>query len=286
MVVVLLAALVAIGVTYLIMLVRIAQERGGLGINWEAVGLGAVTDFFDTLGIGSYAPSTAWIKFRRLVPDSFLPGVLTTGHALPTIAQALIFITLVEVDPFLLFGCIVAAVAGGLLGAPVVQRMAVRRLQLIVGIALLIAATLFIAKNLGLLPAGGNAVSLPAGMMILALAAHFVMGALMTAGIGLYAPSLAILSLMGLNPTAVFPIMMGSCAFLMPSSGLSFLASTRIDYRVVIGMTLGGIPAVLLAAYVVKELPLETLRWVVVTVVLYAAAVMLRSAFQRDEMPG
>ena len=152
MVVVLLAALVAIGVAYLIMLVRIAQERGGLGINWEAVGLGAVTDFFDTLGIGSYAPSTAWIKFRRLVPDSFIPGVLTTGHALPTIAQALIFITLVEVDPFLLFGCIVAAVAGGMLGAPVVQQMAVKRLQLIVGFALLIAARCSLPRIWGFCP--------------------------------------------------------------------------------------------------------------------------------------
>lgn len=284
MVAILLAALAMIGVAFLVVLIRTAMSRAQFGVNWEAVGLGAVTDFFDTLGIGSFAPTTAWIKFRRLVPDSFIPGVLNTGHALPTIAQALIFITLVEVDPALLIGCIIAAVTGGLLGAPIVQKMRVKNLQIIVGVALLIAAILFIGKNLGLLPEGGNAHALPMGLMILAFVAHFVMGILMTAGIGLYAPSLAILSLMGLNPTAVFPIMMGSCAFLMPSSGFSFLKSERIDYRVVIGMAIGGIPAVLLAAYVVKELPLETLRWGVVAVVLYAAAVMLRSAFKADEM--
>lgn len=114
--------------------------------------------------------------------------------------------------------------------------------------------------------------------MLAAFAAHFIMGALMTAGIGLYAPPLALLSLMGLDPIAVFPIMMGCCAFLMPSSGFTFMKSDRIDYRVVLGMALGGIPAVLLAAFVVKELPMEMLRWLVIVVVVYTAIIMLRGA--------
>jgi uncharacterized membrane protein YfcA len=283
MVAVLLGALVLIGIIFLAQLVQVARARGQFGINPEAIGLGAVTDFFDTLGIGSFAPSTAWIKFRKLVPDSYIPAVLNTGHALPTIAQALVFITIVEVDPKLLIGCIIAAVAGALIGAPLVQRMPVRRLQRFVGVALLIAALLFAAKNLNLLPGGGAALSLPLPLMIAAFAAHFVLGALMTAGIGLYAPSLALLSLMGLNPSAVFPIMMGACAFLMPSSGFSFIKSERIDLRVVLGMALGGIPAVLVAAFVVKELPLETLRWGVVLVVVIAAVVMLRASFREAE---
>lgn len=280
MVAILLVALAVIGLAFSARLIRTAQARGGLGVNLEGVALGAVANFFDTLGIGSFAPSTAWIKFRKLVPDSFIPAILNTGHALPTVAQALVFITIVQVDTTLLFGCIIAAVAGALIGAPIVQRMPVKRLQLFVGVALLIAAALFAAKNLNLLPAGGAALALPLSLMLGAFVAHFIMGALMTAGIGLYAPSLALLSLMGLDPKAVFPIMMGACAFLMPSSGFTFIKSDRIDYRVVIGMALGGIPAVLLAAFVVKDLPLETLRWGVLVVVLYAAAVMLRSAFR------
>ena len=283
MVAILLAALALIGAAFVVALIRTAIARGQFGIQPEAVALGAVTNFFDTLGIGSFAPSTAWIKFRRLVPDSYIPIVLNTGHAPPSIVQALIFITLVQVDPFLLIGCILASVAGALVCAPLVQRMNVRTLQLIVSAALLIAAALFAARNLGLLPPGGSALSMPTGLMILAFVAHFVMGGLMTAGIGLYAPSLAVLSLMGLNPTAVFPIMMGSCASLMPSAGFSFLKSDRIDYRVVIGIAVGGIPAVVIAAYVVKSLPLDTLRWVVVAVVIYAAVVMLRSALKHDE---
>ena len=279
MVILLLVALGLIGLVFAVRLRQEAEKHGAFRPNLEGVALGAVANFFDTLGVGSFAPSTAWIKFRKLVPDSFIPAVLNSGHALPTVAQAVVFITIVKVDVTLLIGCIIAAVAGALLGAPLVQKMPVKRLQMFVGAALLIAAVLFTLKNLNLLPAGGAALALPLSLMIGAFVAHFVMGALMTAGIGLYAPSLALLSLMGLDPKAVFPIMMGACAFLMPSSGLSFIKSDRIDYRVVIGMAVGGIPAVLVAAFIVKELPLETLRWGVVVVVLYAAAVMLRSAF-------
>jgi uncharacterized membrane protein YfcA len=151
--------------------------------------------------------------------------------------------------------------------------------QAIVGVALLIAAVLYALSNLGLLPAGGDALALPGPLFSVAVIVHFLLGALMTFGIGLYAPSLILLSLLGLNPTAAFPIMMGACAFLMPVSGMRFVRSERIDLRVVLGLAIGGIPAVLLAAYVVKSLPLTALRWGVVVVVLYAAALLLRAAF-------
>jgi uncharacterized membrane protein YfcA len=283
MVAVLLGLLWLIGAALLVALIRAARAKGQLSVFPEGIALGAVTNFFDTLGIGSYAPTTAWIKLRKLVPDSYIPAVLNVGHALPTVAEALIFIALVSVDPWLLVACIAAAALGAVVGAPVVLRLPVRSVQLIVGIALLLAAMTFAAKNLDLLPAGGDALSLPPLSFAVAVVAHFVLGALMTAGIGLFAPSLALLSLLGLNPVAAFPIMMGACAFLMPASGLRFLKSDRIDYRLVLSLTLGGIPAVLLAAYVVKSLPLETLRWVVVVVVLYTAVVMLRAALGRGQ---
>ena len=275
---VLIVALAVIAGIFSAVLLSTARARGQLRPNLESVALGGVTNFFDTLGIGSFAPTTAWIKLRKLVPDSFIPGTLNAGHSLPTIAQALIFINLVSVDPWLLLACIAAAVAGSLAGAPVVVRLPIRRVQAIVGIALLIAALLYALKNLGRMPEGGTALTLTAGMFAVAVVAHFIMGALMAFGIGLYAPSLILLSLMGLNPTAAFPIMMGACAFLMPISSLRFVRAERIDLRVVIGLALGGIPLVLLAALVVKSLPLQTIRWGVVAVVFYAAALLLRSA--------
>jgi len=277
---VLLALLIAIGFAFAGLAVRVAGARNQLRPSLESIGLGALANFFDTLGIGSFATTTAYIKLRGLVPDSFIPATLNVGHALPTIAQALIFIKLVKVDPLLLVACIAAAVAGSIVGAPAVQRLPVRTVQGAVGIALIIAAALYAAANLNLMPGGGEALSLSPALMVVAIAAHFVLGVLMMFGIGLYAPSLVMLSLMGLNPTAAFPIMMGACAFLMPVSAIGFMRSERIDLRVVLGIAIGGIPAVLLAALVVKSLPMTALRWGVVVVVLYAATLLLRSAFK------
>lgn len=278
---VLLALLAVLATVFTAILFRQAAERKQMAPSLESIGLGAVTNFFDTLGIGSFAPTTAWLKFRNLVPDSFIPATLNVGHALPTVAQAGIFIFLlgVHVDPVLLVACVVAAVLGGLIGAPVVVRAPVQLVQGVVGVALLIAAALYAMSNLNLFPIGGSATALAGAFLYIAIAAHFIMGVLMSFGIGLYAPSLILLSLLGLDPRLAFPIMAGACAFLMPATGFRFVASDRIDLRVVLGLALGGIPAVLVAAFIVKELPMETLRWGVVVVVLYAALLLLRSAF-------
>lgn len=279
-VVILLVSLATLAVVFLASLIAAAHARNALRPRPEAVALGAVTNFFDTLGIGSFAPTTAWMKLRAIVPDSFIPATLNTGHALPTMVQALIFIHLVRVDPLLLVACIAAAVAGAVIGVPLVVRMPVRFVQGIVGFAMLVAALLYALANLDLLPMGGTALSLGKSLFIVAVVVHFVLGALMAFGIGLYAPSLILLSLFGLNPTAAFPVMMGACAFLMPLSGMRFARSERVDLRVVLGLAIGGIPAVLLAACVVKSLPLSALRWGVVLVVVYAAVLLLRAALR------
>ena len=283
-IIVLLAVLAALGISFATVFLRTAARRGQLGAEAEAIGLGFVTNFFDTLGIGSFAPTTAWLKFRQLVPDSFIPATLNVGHALSTVVQATIFLIIlgVHVDPVLLASCIVAAVLGSLIGAPVVVRAPVRFVQGVVGAALLIAATLFAMRNLDLMPEGGMLNALPAPELYIAVGVHFLLGALMAFGIGLYAPSLILLSLLGLDPRLAFPIMMSACAFLMPTTGFSFVRTERIDLKVCIGITIGGIPAVLIAALIVKEMPMEWLRWGVVVVVLYAATLLLRSAFKRN----
>jgi len=284
---VLLAALALLGIVFTPVLIATARKRGELRPDPESIALGAVTNFFDTLGIGSFATTTAWIKFRKLVPDSFIPATLNVGHALPTIAQSAIFLLIlgVHVDPVLLASCIGAAVLGALVGVPLVVRAPVRVVQAIVGVALLIAAGLYAMSNLDLMPIGGTATALPAAQMYVAIAVHFVLGALMAFGIGLYAPSLILLSLLGLDPRLAFPIMASACAFLMPMTGFKFIRTDRIDLRIVLGIALGGIPAVLLAAFVVKEMPIVWLRWGVVIVVLYAAALLLRSAFHNEKVP-
>lgn len=241
------------------------------------LGVGFVTDFFDTLGIGSFAPTTALFRLRDLVPDRVIPGTLNAGHAIPSIVQALVFIAIVDVDPMTLLAMLLAAVAGGWLGAGVVARWPRRRIQGGIGVALLVAAAFMLATNLGWFPAGGDALGLHGARLAVATSVNFALGALMTLGIGLYAPCMILVSLLGMSPLAAFPIMMGSCAMLMPFAGARFIAAGAWDPRATVGLTVGGIPGVLVAAFVVRSLPLTAVRWLVACVVLYTAMSLLRA---------
>jgi uncharacterized membrane protein YfcA len=281
-----LALFLALGLVTLIFLtawIRAALSAPeGARPNALLVCIGFVTNFFDTLGIGSFAPTTAIFKLKRLVPDERIPGTLNVGHSLPTIAQAFIFIAIVEVEMATLAGMIAASVAGAWLGAGVVAGWPRRRVQAGMGLALLAAAAFFAMTNLGLFPAGGETLGLTSPLLWFGLAGNFVLGALMTLGIGLYAPCMILVALLGMNPKAAFPIMMGSCAFLMPIGSLRFIQRKSYSLAAAVGLTVGGIPAVLLAAYFVKSLPLTALRWLIFAVVVYTAATMLRSALSRS----
>ncbi len=258
------------------------DEKGGRP-SLLNLAIGFVTNFFDTLGIGSFAPTTAIFKLKKLVPDEKIPGTLNIGHTPPTFVQALIFISVVQVEVKTLILLIAASVLGSWLGAGVVARWPRKTIQYGMGLALLVAATLFVIKNLDemrgapVIP-GGTAMGLEGTWLYVGIIGNFVLGALMTLGIGLYAPCLIMISLLGMNPRAAFPIMMGSCAFLMPVASAKFLQAAKYDLRSALGLALGGVPAVLIAALIVKELPLTYVRWLVVIVVLYTAVSMLRSA--------
>lgn len=240
--------------------------------------VGFITDFFDTLGIGSFAVTTTLYRLRRTVADELIPGTLNIGHCLPTIAQALIYIAIIEVEMQTLVLTILASVLGAWLGAGVVARWPRRRIQLGMGLALLAAAALIVARLTGALPAGGDAYGLQPWCLAIALVGNFVFGSLMTIGVGAYAPIMIMVCLLGMNPKSAFPIMMGSCAFLMPVAGIRFIRAGSYDARAALGLTLAGIPGVLLAAFIVKELPLDVVRWLVAAVVIYTATSMLLAA--------
>lgn len=278
----LLIPLVLVALVFVSALVRAAVVQRAAP-SPEAIVLGAVTNFFDTLGIGSFAPTIAWFKFRKLVPDDrLIPSTMLVGHTPPSIAQAIIFLVLlgVLVDPVLLVGCTLALVAGALAGVPLAARARAWVVQGIVALALVIAAILYALANLHLMPGGGVAGSLPPTLTIVAIAANYGFGLLLNFGIGSYAPTLVMLSLMGMDPHLSFPIMAGGAAIAGSTASVGHIALGRMDLRIVGGIAIGGIPAVLLAAYVVKSMPVDVLRWLVIVVVLYAAAVMAREAMR------
>jgi uncharacterized membrane protein YfcA len=238
--------------------------------------IGFVTDFFDTLGIGSFAPTTAIFKLRGRPADELIPGTLNIGHNASAALNTVIFVTIVAVDPLLLVLMVGGAAVGAWLGAGVATRLPRRAIQLFMGTALLIAATVFALSNLGALPVGGTAMALAGWRLYFAVGANFVFGALMSVGIGLYAPCMIMLALLGLNPLAAFPIMMGACGLVQPVAGLRFFETGRFAWGPVIGLTLGGVVGVLVAAFIVKQLPVTALRWLVIVVVAYASIMMLR----------
>jgi uncharacterized membrane protein YfcA len=239
--------------------------------------VGLVFAFFDTLGIGSFAPTTAALKFQGKIADDLIPGTLNIGLNVAAMLEMVIFVTVIVIDPVLLMCTILSAALGAWVGAGIVNRMPKSAIQLAMGIALLIAGCVFVATNLHLLPGGGLAYTLTGWRLVLAVVVNFVLGALMSVGIGLYAPCMIVVTLLGLHPKAAFPIMMGACALVQPAAGLQFFRSGRFALGTSIALTIGSIPGVLLAAFVVKELSVEKLRWLVVLVVIYAAVTMLRS---------
>jgi uncharacterized membrane protein YfcA len=248
--------------------------------------IGFVTNFFDALGIGSYATTTSIYKLFRLVPDRRIPGTLLVGHMWPTVTQAVIYITIIQVELTTLLSLIAASTLGAWLGAGVVSAWPKRNIQIGMGLALLAAALLMLAKALHFLPAGGDTLGLDGWRMAVGLIGNFTFGALMNLGIGAYAPSLILFGFLGMNLRAIFPVMMGSCAFIMPTSSIRFIGRGSYASRAALGLALGGVPGVLLAAYVVRHLPVQYLLWLVIAVATYSALAMLHSArSERKEEP-
>ena len=276
----LLGGLGAVLTLYLVTIVR-----GGLEAPTPfQTAIGFVTAFFDTLGIGSFATTTSIYKLRALVPVKLIPGTLNVGHTLPTIAQAFIYTQMVPVESTTLVLMIAAAMAGSWLGAGVVIQWPRRRIQIGMGLALLGAATLMLLKALGYLPTGGTTLGLSGARLAAGLAGNFVLGVLMMLGIGLYAPCMILVYLLGMTPTAAFPIMMGSCAFLMPFSSVRFVGAKTYHRQAALGLALGGFPAAIIAAKLVTWLPPGAVVWLVVAVVIYTGINMLATADAAGEV--
>jgi len=240
--------------------------------------IGFVVNFFDVLGIGAFAPQTALLKFTKQTEDRVLPGTLNVSNTIPVLIQALIFIQIVEVEPITLISMLLSAAAGAILGAGIVAKLSVRKIQLTMGFALLVTAFFMLSGQMQWIQSGGEAIGLTGWKLALAVGTNFILGAFMTVGIGLYAPCMALVYALGMSPLVAFPIMMGSCAFLMPPASAKFIKEGAYNRKASVSMAIPGIIAVLIAAFLVKSLPLNTLRWVVIVVIIYTSLVMFKSA--------
>jgi uncharacterized membrane protein YfcA len=285
----LLAALAVVSVVYIFVWVvylrRTSQASAPSGDGAVKLGpqlvIGFFTNLMDTLGVGSFAPTSSIYKLLHAIPDDEIPGTMNVGHALPTVVEAFIFVAVIAVDLRTLVLMIIAAILGAWFGAGIVSGWPKRRIQIGLGLALFAAALLMLGSILKMFPVGGEALGLSGTKLWIAVGFNFMFAAFQQLGVGLYAPCMILIYLLGMNPRAAFPIMMGSCAFLMPVGGYRFIRTGRYSPRAALGLTIGGIPGVLLAAYVIKQLPLTYVRWLVVFAVLYTSVMLLRSAAEK-----
>ncbi len=244
------------------------------------LGLGLVTDFFDTLGIGSFATTTAVLVLGKMVHDDDIPGTLNIGQAIPTVSEAIIYIILLGglIDFPTIASMVIAGGVGAWVGSGIVVHWPRRLIQRAMAIALLITAGFMGVRLIASLSLGIGTIGLTGISLMIAVAASLVIGALTSLGIGNYAPTMAVTYMLGMNTKAVFPIMAASAAVILPAAAVRFYRSGRFDRRTAIGLAIGGVPGVFIAAFVVKELPLDVVKWVVVCVLLYTSITLWLSS--------
>lgn len=286
MVTAILGALGGFGLWFLSVFAKdVHAHKDNLEDNSAAItgGIGFVTDFFDTLGIGSFAPTLTLLKLTKQTKDRVMPGTLNVAHTIPVILEAFIFIKVINVDAVTLISMLAAATIGAYVGAGIVSKMPEKKIQFVMGIALFATAFLMLSGKMGWMPGGGEAIGLTGSKLMIAIVGNFVLGALMTAGIGMYAPCMALIYMLGMSPKVAFPIMMGSCAFLMPVASVKFIKEGAYDRKASMMITIAGSIGVFVAAFLVKSMPIAILMWVVIGVVFLTSILMLKKAMTPSE---
>lgn len=249
------------------------------------IGLGFITDFLDTLGVGSFAVTTAALKLGRIIPDEEIPGTLNVGHALPTMLEAGLFLSIIAIDPLTMITMVVASGLGAWFGAGRVSTWPRQAIQRGMAVALIVTASFITLRQVGVFPSGGADIGLRGLALVTAVVASGIIGALISLGIGNYAPTMAVTYLLGMDPRAVFPVMATSASLMLPAAAYRFYKSGRFNRRTALGLTLGGIPGVLVAAFIVKSLDVTLLLWLVVGVLLYTSFMLYRSSLVPEPVP-
>ena len=240
--------------------------------------IGFIVNFFDPLGIGAFAPQTAMLKFTKQTRDKEIPGTMNIANTVPVLCQALIFTEAIKVDPLTLVVMLVTSTVGAVLGAGIISKMSEQKIRIIMGVALACTALIMFSSQMGWFPVGGNAIGLSGVKLVIAGTVNFILGALMTAGVGLYNPCMVLVFLLGMSPLVAFPIMMGSCAFLMPTASVKFIKEGAYNRKSALAMGICGTIATLIAALIIRSMPLNILKWIVVAVTVYTSTTMFRAA--------
>ncbi len=245
--------------------------------------IGFITNFFDTLGIGSFAPLTALLRGFKQIEDKLIPGTLNVSVTIPVMIEAFVFITIIKVEKITLVLMIIAAIIGSAIGAGILSKLSEKLIQRFVGIALIITAFLLLSGQMGWIKelGVGKAIGLTGIKLIIAVLVNIALGVFQAAGIGMYAPSMALVYLLGMSPEVAFPLMMASSAFALPSASIRYIKDQAYNRKAAITITLSGSIGVLIAAFIVKTLDVYLLTWLVIIVIIYTGITLIKSGFKQ-----
>lgn len=260
------------------LLAHMEDFQGG---HWVALAIiGCITNLLDTWGIGSYATTQAGFKFTKSSPDETIPGTLNVGDTFPVTLEALLFFSFVDIDPLTLVLMLAASVVGALVGAGIVCKWNLKMVRLGLGVGLLILAIVLACKNAGIGPFGvsGEALGLTGIKLVIGIVVNFFLGALMMIGVGLYAPCMALCAALGMNIGTAFPIMMGSCAFLMNAACFKFIKEGKYDRKAALCLALFGCVGVFIAYKVACFFTLKILTYIICVVMVYTSIMFFRDA--------
>lgn len=246
-------------------------------------GVGVVINFFDYLGIGSLAPTMAIYRLTKTVKDELIPGTLVTGCVVPVAIEALVSLAIIDVESITLFTMYGAGLLGAFIGGKIATKLSTNTIRKFMGVALLIASALMLMSKFGLMPLGGEAIGLHGIKLAIGAIGAFILASLLTVGIGNYAPTMCLVYLLGMNPAVSFPIMMGLGCLGVAGGSFPYFESGRYHKYASIAFALGGIPGVIVAAYIVKSMPLGILQWLVICVCIYTAISLLKQAFSSSD---
>ncbi len=262
-------------------------KAGGMRKTAIATLFGNIWLFFDVIGIGSYGPFTATFKLTKICRDKYIPGTLQVSCVVYQMIAGVFFITNVEVDVVTLACCIGACAVGAYIGAYFISRLNLNKIRIAMGCALIVVAAVLILGLMGLTSFEGTELGLSGWKLILITIICLVLGALMSLGIGCYAPIMACVSLLGMDPHTAFPIMMGSCAVLIPVSAIRYLQDSynapkpTYDRKIAVIFSTIGLIGAFVAMFIITSMPLQYLKILVIIVLLFVAALMLKDGLAK-----
>jgi uncharacterized membrane protein YfcA len=232
--------------------------------------IGIIVYFFDSLGIGSFATSTAVYKWLKLVPIKTLPGTLNVGSIFPVLAEALIYTTIFQVDVLTVTLFIIASGIGAMIGTKVVKNSSSKRIAMVMGILLIFVSVVLCIKEIGVLniiSADNTEIGFRGYKLFIGIVGIFVFGFLNNFGIGTYAPNMTILLLLGASPTIIFPVITACGIFCQMGSSINFIRYNLYDKTAIIANSIFGLIGVLIATYIVSHIRIDFLMYLVIPVI-------------------